>query len=328
MKKLLKRRTGRGVLLGLAALAVAVGGTTAGVKAALADEAITACRHKSGYLLVPSSGKTCKKAEQTMTWNVKGPPGPAGAPGSPGPQGAAGLPGPAGPAGPPGPAGTGGGLASIESLNGIACKTAADGPGKVSVETEVDGAIVLSCEDGAPPPPSPSPSPPSPPTPGTSSLVINEIDYDQVGADGSGFVELKNTGSAAADLTGVALVLVDGGGGTEYGRRALAGSLPPGGYLVVTVDAQNGAPDGIALIGPSGSLLDALSYEGSITAAQIGSATVSLVEGTALPEGVADSNTVEGSLIRHPDGKDTNDAAADWRFTTTVTSGAANVATG
>ena len=42
---------------------------------------------------------------------------------------------------------------------------------------------------------------------------------------------------------------------------------------------------------------------------------------------IADSNTVAGSLIRHPDGSDTNDAATDWRFTTTVTKGAANVAT-
>ena len=42
---------------------------------------------------------------------------------------------------------------------------------------------------------------------------------------------------------------------------------------------------------------------------------------------VEDSNTVAGSLIRNPDGKDTNDAAADWTFTTTITRGAANVLT-
>ena len=52
--------------------------------------------------------------------------------------------------------------------------------------------------------------------------------------------------------------------------------------------------------------------------------TVSLVEGTVLPSTVADSNTVAGSLIRNPDGKDTDDAAADWAFTTTLTRGAAN----
>jgi large repetitive protein len=43
---------------------------------------------------------------------------------------------------------------------------------------------------------------------------------------------------------------------------------------------------------------------------------------------VADSNTADGSLIRNPDGKDTDDAASDWAFTTTVTRGASNVMTG
>jgi hypothetical protein len=75
----------------------------------------------------------------------------------------------------------------------------------------------------------------------------------------------------------------------------------------------------------SGELLDALSYEGEIRTATIGSATYDLVEGTALPTAVADSNTVEGSLIRNPDGRDTNDAASDWAFSTTPTPGAANV---
>ena len=42
---------------------------------------------------------------------------------------------------------------------------------------------------------------------------------------------------------------------------------------------------------------------------------------------VADSNTAAGSLSRIPDGADTNDAASDWVFTTTLTRGAANVAT-
>ncbi|HSG12367.1 MAG TPA: hypothetical protein VLA22_00695, partial [Gaiellaceae bacterium] len=70
-----------------------------------------------------------------------------------------------------------------------------------------------------------------------------------------------------------------------------------------------------------------LSYEGEIAAATIGGQVYDLVEGTALPASVADSNTVDGSLSRIPDGQDTNDAASDWAFTTTKTPGAANVAT-
>jgi hypothetical protein len=174
---------------------------------------------------------------------------------------------------------------------------------------------VLHCAGGGPPPP-----------PAEPKLVINEVDYDQAGADHDGFVEIANTGTGAADLTAIALVLIDGVDGHEYRRVALTGSLAAGGYLVVETDLQNGAPDGVALWDTGrAALVDALSYEGDVTAAVIGDATVSLVEGTALPATVADSNTVEGSLIRNPDGRDTNDAASDWAFTTQVTRGSANV---
>ncbi|HEY2775082.1 MAG TPA: lamin tail domain-containing protein [Candidatus Binatia bacterium] len=184
-----------------------------------------------------------------------------------------------------------------------------------------------------------------------TSLVINEIDYDNVGTDAAEFVEVFNPTSAPISLSGIALVLVNGGSNTEYDRFDLspAGSLAASQYLVVgatsvvssvpagveTIDAgavtsliQNGAPDGVALIDAVHStLIDALSYEGSMTMAQITGfpGTVSLVEGTALPVSVADSNTVNGSLSRLPDGSDTNDAATDWKFSSTPTPGAANV---
>jgi hypothetical protein len=142
-------------------------------------------------------------------------------------------------------------------------------------------------------------------------------------------VELKNVGGTAAALDDLALVLVNGGDGQEYDRVDLAGSLAAGAFLVIDVEAQNGAPDGVALIDTTtGALLDALSYEGAITVAVIDGQTYNLVEGPMLPATVADSNTVDGSLSRIPDGQDTNNAASDWQFTTTKTPGAANVATG
>ena len=206
---------------------------------------------------------------------------------------------------------------SVSDLSGIACTTDGGAAGTVAVAIAAGGAITFSCTTTAPPPP-----------PGRT-VVINEIDYDAVGADGGGFVELRNNGAAEVDLTGLALVLVNGGDGAEYARSALTGVLAPGGYHVVEIEAQNGSPDGVALVDTgTGALLDALSYEGAITAAVIDGVTVSLVEGTALAADVADSNTVVASLIRSPDGRDTNDAATDWAFTTTVTKGAANVATG
>ena len=106
-------------------------------------------------------------------------------------------------------------------MNGIACTTSTATQGTVSVETEIDGAIVLTCEEGGTPPP---------PPPGSAELVVNEIDYDQVGADSGGFIEIYNAGDAAADLTDVSLVLVDGGTGNEYLRRALTGTLAAGAY--------------------------------------------------------------------------------------------------
>ena len=275
---------------------------------------IDGCRDiRHGLVRIVFDDAACRKNEAHISWDVQGP---KGDPGVPGPAGAD---GPAGPTGPPGPKGDPGtGLTSIEGLDGIPCKTFDGAAGHVDVSANATDLIMLTCEAGGSPPPPPS---------GTA-LVINEIDYDQVGADTAGFIEIENIGSAEVSLDGIAVVLVNGGDGVEYGRKALSGTLAPGARLVVDVDGQNGAPDGVALIDTgSGALLDALSYEGAITSATIGGATYDLVEGTVLPVEVADSNTVDGSLARIPDGRDTDDAAADWVFTTTATPGAANVKT-
>jgi len=180
------------------------------------------------------------------------------------------------------------------------------------------------------------------------SLVINEVDYDNpVSIDTMEFVEIYNTASTPVNLSGVALVFVNGNDNVEYRRVDLgpAGTLGPGGYLVVHDGAvslpvgtlaltfapcidtciQNGAPDGIALIDTNGpALIDALSYEGSVTAANILGfpAPVNLLEGT--PTGATDSNTVNGSLVRLPNGTDTDNAGTDWAFAPTPTPGAAN----
>lgn len=209
---------------------------------------------------------------------------------------------------------------TLAALDGTACTKFDGSAGTVDVVMTAANVVELRCTGGTPPPP-------PPPPPSGAKLVINEIDYDQIGADSGGFVEIANTGTSAATLDGISLVLVNGGDGLEYARVDLTGSLAAGAYLAVTIEAQNGAPDGVALIDTAtGALLDALSYEGEITAATIGSQTYNLVEGTALAATVADSNTLDGSLSRIPDGQDTNNAASDWAFTQTKTPGAANVA--
>jgi len=275
---------------------------------------IHACKHPSGGWLRQVAPTTqCRRRERRVTWNVQGEPGEKGEPGAPG------APGAAGPKGDPGTVITG-----LSTLNGVPCVAADDAAGEIEVALAANGDASLRCAAAADE--EPAPPPPPPPPGGDSKLVINEVDYDQVGADGNGFVEIHNNGDSAVALANVDLVAVNGGDGAEYERVELAGTLAAGGHLAVAIELQNGAPDGLALLDGT-TLLDALSYEGAITAATIGGQTYSLVEGTALPATVEDANTVAGSRIRSPDGKDTNDASADFAFTTTVTRGAANVLT-
>lgn len=313
----------------VAALALSVGSAAlaaGGAGVAASEDVITACQKRGkGFLRVVVDASQCRQNERVVSWNERGPagpPGPAGEQGPPGPAGPAGPPGPPGPPGPVGPQGPqgppGSGISGIADLEGTACTRADGSAGTLAIVTTAANVIELQCGRDSPPPP---------PPPTGAGLVVNEIDYDQVGTDSEGFVEVKNIGSAEAVLDGIAIVLVNGGAGTGYRRLALTGTLAAGAHFVWSTEAQNGAPDGVALVDTTtGALLDALSYEGEIRTATIDGRTYDLVEGNALADTVADSNTVDGSLARIPDGQDTTDAAADWAFTTTKTPGAANVA--
>jgi hypothetical protein len=174
------------------------------------------------------------------------------------------------------------------------------------------------------------------------SLVINEVDYDQPAGDTTEFIEIYNAGTSAIDLTGIAVVLVNGATTMmEYDRFDLTGMIAPGGYIVIANAAvvtpagvprillgdsgfQNGAPDGLAIYDTTmDRIVDALSYEGSVSGARIEGAAMprTLVEGTATT--AVDMGA--GSLSRIPNGRDTNMASADWALTATTTPGAANV---
>jgi len=180
------------------------------------------------------------------------------------------------------------------------------------------------------------------------ALVINEVDYDQVGVDDAEFLEVLNGSSRTVNLEGVEVHLVNGSDLATYELLDLSGpgTLAAGGYLVVAMPGvavppgtptiempegtaiQNG-PDGLALIlraGETCTLVDALSYEGSLNGTTLEGCTDThdLVEGT--PTTASDSNADVGSLARLPDGSDTDDAATDWGFTAILTPGAANVA--
>ncbi len=303
------------ILLAMAAaILFVVAGSALAASAGDPPTVIHACKHpSSGWLRQVSGPAQCRRRETPVSWNIEGAKGDKGDAGAPG---AAGAPGPKGDKGDPGTV-----VSGLRTLEGVPCIAEDSAAGEIKVTVAAGGDVSLTCEAA----PDQQPPPPPPPT-GAAKLVINEVDYDQIGADSNGFVEIHNTGGAAADLANVDLVAVNGGDGSEYDRVALTGSLAAGGHLDVAIELQNGAPDGLALLDGS-TLVDALSYEGAITAATIAGQSYNLVEGTALPATVEDSTTVAGSLIRNPNGKDTNDAASDWAFTTTVTRGAANAMT-
>jgi hypothetical protein len=165
-------------------------------------------------------------------------------------------------------------------------------------------------------------------------LVINEVDYNNVGTDGAEYIELYNPTTNPIDLTSYELLLVNGSNDAVYTTFPLdlMGPLGAGQYVVVgstavaaangsakidfvgtqTDRVQNGAPDGIALIDTATmTLVDALSYEGDIGTVMLAIGTVDLLEGpTAIS--AKDSNTVEGAICRLPNGVDTNVAATDW----------------
>ncbi len=203
-----------------------------------------------------------------------------------------------------------------------------------------------------------------------SKLVINEVDYDQPGTDNTGglfeFVEIYNAGTAPADVTNVALVLMNGGTlpAVEYSadgvtpfvatKRILLNTaavpsnlLPPGGFIVVapagqftaptfpasafritivpnaTGWLQNGGTDalGLAELGATPRVIDALSYEGNATSGTIlGVGVFSFVEGTGSVPGDA---AVVGGLARLPDGRDTQNNSTDF-VVRTVTPGLPN----
>jgi hypothetical protein len=182
-----------------------------------------------------------------------------------------------------------------------------------------------------------------------STLIINEVDYDQISTDAAEYIEIYNASGTILSLAGLKVSLVNGATNVPYQTIDLgaSGQLAIGQYLIiagagVTVptsakrvnplwssdQVQNGAPDGIAIIDDvTHTVIDALSYEGEVTAAMLPGFTqaVSLVEGSALAVTTADSNTATMALCRIPSGEDTNNAATDWTTCTTLSVGKKNL---
>jgi predicted extracellular nuclease len=173
--------------------------------------------------------------------------------------------------------------------------------------------------------------------PAATHLVINELDYDMTGSDTTEFVEIFNPTSAALDLTGFALVFVNGSTDTEAGRATLSGTLAPGAYLIVQTasSASLVVPSGVAtatlssslqnddeavvLLGPDG-VVDCVAYEGTVPTATIGGVLLTLTEcGTS-----AGTESAAGSLARRPNACDRDTPAMDWAVAASPSVGVAN----
>jgi hypothetical protein len=105
--------------------------------------------------------------------------------------------------------------------------------------------------------------------PAVASVFINEIHYDNDSADENEFIEVA--GPAGQDLSGWSIELYNGTGGTMYDTFDLDDVIAnqQNGYGTLFLDApgiQNG-PDGIALVDNSDGVVQFLSYEGTLTAA-------------------------------------------------------------
>lgn len=149
---------------------------------------------------------------------------------------------------------------------------------------------------------------------------INEFHYDDDGADAGEFIEVA--GPAGLSLSGYSLVLYNGSNGQAYGTIALSGSIPDlqGGFGVIQVPAaglQNGAPDGIALVGPGG-VVEFLSYEGQMTATNGPAAGLTSTDVEVSQPGNADGT----SISRTGEGVEADHFT--WTLSSDDTAGAVN----
>ncbi|MCA9947139.1 MAG: lamin tail domain-containing protein, partial [Anaerolineales bacterium] len=161
--------------------------------------------------------------------------------------------------------------------------------------------------------------------PTAGSLVINEIDYDQLSTDDGEFVEIKNNGASAVNLDPYHLALLQGNGTDPLVRASIDlpnVSLAAGDYYVICGNAanvpncdldvtpdtnllENGDPDGVALV-LAGTIVDSVSYEGNVAAP--------FTEGTGIATDKGDRNDRGyDSLSRITDGNDSNHNDTDFQ---------------
>ena len=165
---------------------------------------------------------------------------------------------------------------------------------------------------------------------GTASVRINEVQTGTSASAADEFVELVNTGTASAAIGGWKVVYRSAAGtsDTTLGTIPAGTSLAAGAFYLLGGTAYAGAASadqsfsaGLAategatgLRDASGSLIDSVGW---------GTASNSLVEGApaAAPPATASPGS---SLVRLPDGRDTNDNSVDFSISSSATPRGAN----
>ncbi len=158
-------------------------------------------------------------------------------------------------------------------------------------------------------------------------VFINELHYDDATAAGDVGERIEVVATQGADLSQYQIVLYNGSGGAPYDTDPIpaGNSVTCGAGVQVAVLAyatngiQNGAPDGIALVGPGGQLVQFLSYEGSF----IG--TGGPANGVASTDiGVAESNATDAGTSLQLRGTGDRYQSMTWAPTSADSFGACN----
>ena len=117
------------------------------------------------------------------------------------------------------------------------------------------------------------------------------------GKDQGEFVEVA--GTAGTDLSGWELIAYNGKNGNSYKTVGLSGTIPDqqNGFGTISVlfsKLQNGAPDGIALVDDTGTVIEFLSYEGNFTASDGPASGMNSVDiGVSEPSSTSAGNSLQ-----------------------------------
>jgi endonuclease I len=160
-----------------------------------------------------------------------------------------------------------------------------------------------------------------------AEVFINEIHYDDSTSAGDVGERIEVVATAGEDLSTYKIYLYNGSTSTTYDNDPLgAGSNVTCGSTVkiavlsyITNGIQNGAPDGIALVNSSGSVVQFLSYEGGMSATD-GPATGT----SSINIPVSESNSTAAGTSLQLGGTGSGYATFTWNNSATDTFGACN----